>query len=158
MKRWIIIFLILSIAQGCKDSSSNEWIIASRQWAGVGEGVYKEYLVRRSDETKWIKVHRMEGFDYVPRYEYTVNARYTVEYLKDPPMDASDRIIRLEDIRLISKEKKESEGLDPRNIWNPTWPDGYNPWEPQFNPEEWNIKYGNWADGYEDPDPYKEYE
>lgn len=121
------------------------------------ETVVKDFYVKRSAETTWQTVDTIEGLDYVSGYEYEIKASKAVEHYEEPRMDASDRVVYLHNVKLITKEKRESEGLDPKNLWNPTWPDSYNPWFPSYNDEEWNKLYGNWADGYDDPDPYKEY-
>ena len=157
MRCFELVFISL-LFFGCSSNNPETWIVASRMHASMGfETVIKDYYVKTSEGMGWQTVDRIDGLDYTAGFEYVIKANKVVKYYVEPLMDDSDRIVYLDNVKLISKEKRESEGLDPKNLWNPTWPDSYNPWFPSYNDEEWNKLYGNWADGYDDPDPYKEY-
>lgn len=77
------------------------------------------YAVKKNGETKWESLHTIKGFDYEPGYEYTVRIKETsyLDYSMDEPAWTEYSLDKL-----LSKEKKDSEGLPesliPKEFYN----------------------------------------
>lgn len=101
------------VLAGCKKDDGYQgtfvWTVASemRMANGFG-GIFPSFVTKESKGGDWRKyVGYIEGFDYESGYEYVIAVK--VYEIKDPPMDG-DRV-RYVLKKVISKEKKDSEGL-----------------------------------------------
>ena len=72
------------------------------------ETVIKDYYVKTSGGMGWQTVDRIDGLDYTAGFEYVIKANKVVKYYVEPLMDDSDRIVYLDNVKLISKEKTEN--------------------------------------------------
>ncbi len=120
MKRIISLFIVLLLVlPSCnKQGVSGTWIIAARYGYSMGmDQMMPHYLVSKADNLNWISVDDIRGFDYEEGFECSVKAVLIVEYIKDPPADGSSRIRYLDGVKLLKKEKKDSENLPEPGYW-----------------------------------------
>ena len=95
---------------GCKEGQVRRWIVASQTRDCTGAGAQTCYLIRERESDPWQYFYgRIEGFDYHPGYQWTVDVR--IRRVENPPADASSFSYEL--VRVVDKVQKESEGLPP---------------------------------------------
>lgn len=133
MKKVILLFLIMTLVgcdkeeEGVKIVYSKEYtmVVASQKLQGLlySDGftsVADVYAVKIGEEQKWQPYGFVDGFDYEKGHEYLIKVKET-KYRDTRPgnLSWSDHDL----IEVISKEKKDSEGLPEHFI--PDWyPDG----------------------------------
>lgn len=106
---FLVFTFILSLT-GCSndDIKTEQLTIASETRIGMAEGPRNCYLVINRNNKNWEFMYdSIEDFEYEPVYEYVIEVK--IEHIENPPADGSSLKYSL--IRVISKTKKNSEGL-----------------------------------------------
>lgn len=131
MKKILGLLVLVSCAlgiMGCSkggrkitDRKEYNLTVASKMLPGVLWSCGMDYLtdvyaVKIGDSDKWTKFGPISGFDYTEGYEYRIRIRETsyLDYSMGEPAWTEYELIKV-----ISKEKKDSEGL-PENFI-PDW-------------------------------------
>lgn len=105
MKTLISVLTVLLFA-GCVSAPADTITVASRKADCVGVAPMKCLVVKEAGSDEWTLFYdAIEGFDYEEGYEYVLEVKRSA--IENPPMDASS--IRTELVRVISKEKKDSD-------------------------------------------------
>ena len=124
MKHYLVILIsILFVLSSCakqeeeyKVYPAKEYIVASERgcWSYEGYGWQPYFFVKEKGSNTWKRYDRIVGFDnYEPGYEYRIKA----EKIKDKSLleyQDGPSYIYLSLIKVLSSEKKDSEGL-PEN-------------------------------------------
>lgn len=101
----VTVVLLLS---SCMNQTSERMIVASKQGDCVGVAPMKCLLVKENGQTDWQYFYnQIEDFEYEPGYEYELEI--VKEKIDNPAADQSS--IKYILIKVLSKKKKESEGL-----------------------------------------------
>lgn len=129
MKKILLLFLVIALISCKKEEQEGEkiagykeytMIVASQKLQGiVGVGSYflsEVYAVQDVGSQKWKPLVNIQGFDYENGYEYVIKISETnyLDYRRGDPAWTEYKLIEV-----ISKEKKESEGLPEHFI--PDW-------------------------------------
>lgn len=94
----------------CSRGSEERITVASETRNCYGVGIQQCMLVKHNASEPWTFFYgNIEGFDYVPGYEYVLEVKK--EEVKNPPADASS--IRYGLVKIVSREKKTSENMPP---------------------------------------------
>lgn len=126
----ILLLLIVAIFASCNKETQDEakivgykeytMTVASEKLQGViGVGIYvlgDVYAVKKETSTKWEPFVCIHGFEYENSYEYVIKISETnyLDYRRGDPAWSEYKLIEV-----ISKEKKDSEGLPIHFI--PDW-------------------------------------
>ncbi|WP_295940482.1 DUF4377 domain-containing protein [uncultured Alistipes sp.] len=111
MKKLIVCCLTLFVlSAGCTADTALKVIVASETADCVGVAPQKCLLIKEKNADDWTFWYSgIEGFDYEPGYEYVLEIRKVA--VDNPPADASS--LRYVLVKVVSKEKKTSEGMPP---------------------------------------------
>lgn len=116
MKKLLLILGLLSILiTGCKKEAEDTEImtVASEKRDCFLIGRFPCYIVKTEDVQGWhTMVEAIVGFEYTPGYEYVLEVKRLE--MVDPPQDW---LGQYQLIKVISKEKKNSENLPPQREW-----------------------------------------
>nr|WP_129730126.1 DUF4377 domain-containing protein [Parabacteroides goldsteinii] len=112
-----LVFVFTLSLTGCSkdDITTEQLTIASETRIGMAEGPRNCYLVKNENNKNWeFMYNSINGFEYEAGYEYVIEVK--IENIKNPPADASS--VKYSLIKIISKTKKNSEGLPEQKPWD----------------------------------------
>lgn len=112
MKRIIFGSLIafMLVLASCSKTDVEKITVASAQADCTGVGPMKCLLVKMEGDTQWQFMYEgIEGFNYVPGYEYVLEVK-KIEREGPPAADRATIYYKL--VKEISKEQKQSAGLE----------------------------------------------
>ena len=106
MRKIILIALLalpLLIWRCASSSNITRYVVASTEVDCMGVGPQKCMMVKKGGDDNWTLFYgRIEGFDYVPGYEYVLDVRE--ENIENPPADGSSvKYILVKQISKIAK-------------------------------------------------------
>lgn len=106
-------FLLAFCACNKDDDEVQTVIIASEQrmyYVNLGETMIPFYMSKQTESDKWeYYTSFIQGFDYVPGYEYVIKVRVNRVPIKDLMQDQESESYSL--LQVLSSEKKQSENL-----------------------------------------------
>lgn len=131
MKKIILLFLMTTLISCMNEEQAGKKIqgykeytmsVASRKLPGVvyvgcgSSSLGDVYAVKKKDSREWESFGYIQGFDYENGYEYTIQISETnyLDYMRGEPAWTEYELLEV-----ISKEKKDSEGLPEHFI--PEW-------------------------------------
>ncbi|MCD8264589.1 MAG: DUF4377 domain-containing protein [Tannerellaceae bacterium] len=108
----INMFACILLLGSCITTQETEtWIVASEMADCTGVMPQKCLLVKTPGETEWEYIYQgIEGFDYVPGYEYVLEVR--TEEVENPPADGST--VKYVLVKEKSRQQRTSANLPGR--------------------------------------------
>jgi len=119
MKKIILgsLVAIMVMLASCSKTETEKITVASAQADCTGVGPMKCLLVKMEGDTQWQFMYEgIEGFQYTPGYEYVLEVK---KMEREGPPAADRSVIHYKLVKEISKEQKQSAGLEEILQFNP---------------------------------------